>query len=116
MLIAINPEDGMCLVTFYMPQGLGYDPSFLKGRVLLSCQDGVPCRDGVVTAGEAVRYILENSRRQAIFIARLTENTRRRNDDDPYWYASEVKLYESPVQIMLQLAASQLDLALKQMG
>lgn len=92
MDVIINTDGGHAIVSFYVPQDIPKDEiTHLKGRVVVSCQDGVARGDGVYTkARDTIGYIIDNrpNNGATLYQTTLTPNTH----PDPKWSAGKVEL------------------------
>ncbi len=67
--------------------------NFLKGQIVLSTQKDVMIGDGVVIVTGAMNYVLETiDSDKTIFEVEMVENDRKKNEDDPAWFAHTVTL------------------------
>ena len=90
----VNTRENFCLATFWIPQNLEpEDTAYLRGRVVVSCQDGIAKGDSILTAGDAVRFVIDNSKNgEQVFRVELTENKKA----GEAWFANKVGLPSKP--------------------
>ena len=92
MDMSIDTDGGYAVVSFFVPADIPVDEiTHLKGRVVVSCQDGVARGDGVYTkVRETIKYIIDNrpNNGATLYQTKLTPNTH----PDPKWFASKVEL------------------------
>jgi len=87
--VTVDTQTDCCVVSFYVPHDI-QNPKFLKGRVVISDQDGIAPGDGVVTVGGAVRYILDSD--ADLFLAtNIVKNDRQQHSDDPKWFIPTIE-------------------------
>lgn len=98
MLVLVDTAKSVCVVgNIRVPNGRMFATvSFVIGKVIVACQDGVQCGEDVAIAGSAVDYIREHGQ-DKLYAAILSQNQRRQTDDDPYWFASRIRVNEDPV-------------------
>lgn len=95
--ITVDPGREYCVVLFPCPSR---DVPFLKGGVILSNDKDALKGDVVAAAGEAISFISQHYREcNGLFDVEVSENTRRRSDDDPYWFGSKISIHSEPANI-----------------
>lgn len=92
--VGVETDGGYCVATFFVPRGLPQDQvKFFKGRVVVSCQDGVARGDGVVAVGQHLETIQAQGENTP-FLVELVPNSRYQLESDPKWYCRKVELPE----------------------
>ncbi len=94
--VCIDTEGKFCVVVFPLPQRPPESIRYIVGRIVVSCQEGIPAGAAVLAAGTAVQYILDKRHDdETLFQADLVENTGKHTDGDPDWFAKYVCMPET---------------------
>ena len=87
-MVVVDTSLDCCVVSFFIPRDVD-TLKYLKGRVIVSCQEGINPGDGVLITGGAAQFILNNEG-ELYLATNIIANERKRRDDDPKWFVVNI--------------------------